>query len=128
MKKTKWKVAGLVMALMGVASLAPAEQENQCKKCGSKGEGERPNREQMMQRFDADGDGQLNEAERAALHEEMGKRKKGKHGGQRPSREEIMQRFDVDGDGQLNESERAALHKDIELRRQKHKPQGERTE
>jgi hypothetical protein len=119
MNKMEWKVAGLVVALIGTASLATAEQEKQCKKCGNKGQGERPSREQMMQRFDTDGDGQLSESERTALQEEMGKRKGGHPGGERPSREEVMKRFDADGDGQLSESERASLHKAFEERRRK---------
>ena len=128
MKNTEWKVAGLVMALMGAASLAAAEQGKQCKNCGHKGGGEgRPSREQVMQRFDVDGDGQLRETERAALCAEMGKRKGGHPNGERPSREEMMKRFDADGDGQLNEAERVALHKAVREHRRGHKPRTEPT-
>ena len=126
MKNTEWKVAGLVMALVGAASLAAAEQGKECEKCGHKGK--RPSREEMMKRFDADGDGQLSESERAALREEMGKHKGGHPEGKRPSREEMMKRFDADGDGQLNEAERAELHKAFEEHRRAQGQQGGRTE
>ena len=54
-------------------------------------------RAEMMKKFDKDGDGKLNEEERAALREEGQKRRK-----------EIIVKFDKDGDGKLNEEERKA--------------------
>lgn len=47
-------------------------------------------RQQMMQRFDTNGDGQVSEQERQARRAQM------------------MQRFDTDGDGQLSDQERQA--------------------
>ncbi len=128
MRKMKWKVAGWIMALIGAASLAHAEQENPCKKCNPCEGGQRPSREQMMQRFDVDGDGQLSRAEKETLRRERAKRNKGTQGGQRPSREKVIQRFDTDGDGQLNETERVALRKEFKQRRREHKRQNKPVE
>lgn len=50
----------------------------------------------FLQKWDSDGDGQLNESERAALQAKRNKR-----------RGNALQRFDADGDGQLSDSERA---------------------
>ena len=98
------------MAVMGALTLAGAQQQG--------GEGGKPHqkphgpqggdRAEMMKKFDKDGDGVLNEAERTAMREAMGARKGGVVG-ERPSREEMLKKFDKDGDGQLNEEERAAM-------------------
>ena len=61
-----WKQAGLVMAFIGAASLTQAQQSG-----GEQGDGH-GNREEMMKKYDTDGDGQLSEAERAVLREERG--------------------------------------------------------
>ena len=105
------------MALMGASTLVNAGQEKQGSKSGKGGHsgGEHPGREEMMKRFDADGDGRLNEAERAALRSEMEKRHS-----KRPDREKMMKKYDTDGDGQLSEEERSALRADMEKRRGKH--------
>ena len=134
--KKAWRVAGLVMALMGASTLVDAGQEKQCEEGGQGGKGgkggqggqpgrERPSREEMMKRFDADGDGQLSEEDRAALREEMGRQDGGQPGGERPSREEMMKRFDADGDGQLSEEERVALQEAFEARRRGRRQQSE---
>ena len=70
-------------------------------------EGERGgfNREEMMKRFDKDGDGELNEEERQAIREEFGNRR-GR--GDDQMRQLIMRRYDTNGDGELNEQEREA--------------------
>jgi len=71
--------------------------------------GQRPSREEMIKRFDQDGDGQLNEAERQTVRETM-RQKWAERGGMRGPdgalREKMRQRFDRDGDGQLSEAER----------------------
>jgi hypothetical protein len=66
---------------------------------------------EILERFDKDGDGRLNEEERAALRAEFGNRPPGARGGPggapRGEREKtIVPRFDVDGDGILNDDER----------------------
>ncbi len=122
-----WKTLGLVMAVAGAVSIAQAEDAPKGERGGRPGKGERPTREQFMERFDTDGDGVLSEAERAAAREareaEGGRR--GGPEGERPSREEMMKRFDTDGDGQLSESERAAMQAEMEQHRSE-RPDGER--
>ncbi|MGB0951885.1 MAG: hypothetical protein ACPG31_01550 [Planctomycetota bacterium] len=107
---------------------------------------QRPDREarrqQMLERFDLDGDGKLNEQERQALraaaaqrHQEQGaqgqarrrgaegregargQRRQGDGQAQRPSREQVLKQFDTDGDSKLNEAERQALHQAVQQRR-----------
>jgi hypothetical protein len=56
-----------------------------------------PGREEMMKRFDADKDGQLSDAERAAAREEF--------------RAGMKKKFDRNNDGQIDDSERAAARK-----------------
>lgn len=65
---------------------------------------DRPERKlppEILEKFDKDGDGKLNEEERAAAkaaREEMMEARK----------KEMLEKFDKDGDGKLNEEERAA--------------------
>jgi Ca2+-binding EF-hand superfamily protein len=103
------KLAGLALAVMGSLTLVQAESgESKGPHKGKGGkQGQRPSREQLLEKFDTDGDGQLNEEERAAMREAAEKHRGGKDG-ERPSREEILEKFDADGDGQLSEEERAA--------------------
>jgi Ca2+-binding EF-hand superfamily protein len=65
----------LVIAGAGTAFAAP-------------GQGHRPNKGDLLKKFDADGDGQLSAAERAELHKAK------------------LARFDKDGDGKVSEDER----------------------
>lgn len=62
---------------------------------------------ELLKRFDKNGDGRIDEQERAAAREQMAR-----GGGPRPGpamREQIMKRFDHNGDGQLDEAERAEM-------------------
>lgn len=78
---------------------------------GSQGGQFRFNREEMMKQFDTNGDGELDETERAAMRERFGAgQQQGGQGGQpRFNREEMMKQFDTNGDGELDETERAAM-------------------
>lgn len=58
-----------------------------------------------LEQWDTDGDGQLNETERAAAHEGAQQR----HADWERLRQEAMTRFDVDGDGRLSPEERQNL-------------------
>lgn len=86
-------------------------------------------REATLKKFDADGDGKLNPAERAAAREAMQKLRKGP--GERPGfkpqakggprdpafqRGYLMGKFDANGDGKLDETERAAAKAAMEQR------------
>lgn len=116
----------------GAAATAPSGDRQATRGPGQSGNrpAGMPSREEMMKRFDKDGDGQLSEEERTAMREAMaaqfgnrqGARGEGQPGaaaneGQpegarsqnRPNREEMMKRFDKNGDGQLDDEERAAM-------------------
>ncbi len=93
----------------------PASKGQGCSNCSKGPEGQnrhsrkgrrdsdRPSREAMLKRFDADGDGKLNDAERENARAEMQKRRE-------QMRAEMLQRFDIDEDGTLNDAERKAMH------------------
>ena len=89
-------------------------------------------REATLKNFDADGDGKLNPAERAAAREAMQKIRNGPGPGERPGfktqtkggpsfppfqRGYLMGRFDANSDGKLDETERAAAKAAMEQRR-----------
>jgi hypothetical protein len=77
---------------------------------------------EVVAKYDANQDGQLDETERAALHADMeaGKiaRPEGRGPGNGPRRQgpppEVVAKYDTNQDGQLDETERAALHADME--------------
>ena len=59
-------------------------------------------REEMIKRFDTDGDGQLSEEEQEAMREAM-------DAALPFGREDMTKRFDTDGDGELSKEEREAM-------------------
>ena len=71
-------------------------------------------RAKLLQRFDRDGNGQLDKNERAAARDAREKRRADgsgrRRGGKRDPehRAKILEQFDVDGNGQLDEEERMA--------------------
>lgn len=90
------------------------------------GDGKRAElRQKLLQKFDKNGNGQLDPDEREAAKEAMQKRREqgggqGKEGA-RPDperRQKILERFDKDGDGKLSEAERAAA-KEARAKREK---------
>jgi hypothetical protein len=108
MRRTPFCVA-LILIVSGSTALecavaAPAEGPG----------GKAAVREKFLQKFDANGNGQLDPDEREAAKEAMQKRReqggKGQGGvGKDPERRrKILEKFDKDGDGKLSESERAA--------------------
>ena len=82
------------------------------------GPGNGPGHEAILKHFDKNGDGKLDEQERAAAMKARGE--KGDGPGPGAGREEVLKRFDKDGDGKLNDEERAAARKAME-ERQKNK-------
>jgi hypothetical protein len=96
-------------------------------------------RQRMLQEFDTNHDGQLDDNERAQMRQAMQKRRaqkqgagpggagSGEHGiGQagegngfnNPRRQMMMQKFDANHDGQLDDSEKAQMHEFMQRRRQ----------
>jgi hypothetical protein len=61
-------------------------------------------KDRILEKFDADGDGQLNEEERAAAKDAIKE-----HRGER--RDKIKDRIDTDGDGEISDEERRAAWK-----------------
>jgi hypothetical protein len=114
MNAVTWRVAGLIMALMGALTMANAGQGHN--KSAKKGKPSHPSRAEIQKKYDVDGDGQLSEAERETLRADMKK-----HHSRQPkqSREEMRKKYDTDGDGQLSETERAALRADMQKRKGK---------
>lgn len=121
MKSQAWKFAGLALALSGSVALA---QDGGDTNAPPKMKKQKPSQEEMLKRFDTDGDGQLSEVEKTAMHEAMrGQHERGRPDGprgNRPDREEIMKRFDADGDGVLSETEREAMRAERDRRREEH--------
>lgn len=92
--------------------------------------GDRPGRgefrQRMLEEFDADGDGELSDDERATAREKMRDRRgkdgaEGRRGGRGgegpPNPEELFERFDANGDNQLSREE---FHKLAESMREHH--------
>lgn len=102
--KTRIVPTALVLALAG--TLTAAAQD-----------GDRPQRErrgappEVIEKFDKDGDGQLNEEERKAAMEERRARMEER-------RKKMLAEFDKDGDGKLNEEERKAAREAMEAKRE----------
>ena len=88
-------ILATVMLACGL-SAKPERPEREGGKKGGPPEG-RPSREEMIKKFDKDGDGKLSDDEKAELRKAMEARRK-----------EFIARFDKDGDGKLNEEERKA--------------------
>lgn len=73
---------------------------------GGKGDkSARPSREEMIKKFDKDGDGKLNDEEKAAIRKEMM--------ANRTPPPHILEKFDKDGDGKLCDEEKAAIRKEM---------------
>ena len=78
-----------------------------------KGEKKRPNfpsREEMIKKFDSDGDGKLSDQEREKARKQM-------PGKGRKLPPEVLKKFDKDGDGELNDEERADARAQFEKRK-----------
>jgi Ca2+-binding EF-hand superfamily protein len=90
------------------------------------GGGKAEAKKKLLEKYDANGDGQLDNSERAAARQDMAKKKRGKKGPgaagpgvggiSREEREMLTQRFDADGDGKLNDEERAAMQAELAKR------------
>ena len=103
-----------------VRMLSPEQCQKLSRRVGHSRRG-RARWQQMLKKFDADGDGQLNDEERAAAEEHIKERRKDheRHRG------DMLERFDANGDGQLDEAERAAMRREWMSRRNGRKSSGE---
>lgn len=114
----KTKTLLLAIAALSIPALAQAEDGKKCKK-GDKGCDQR--RAHMVEKFDEDGDGKLNDEERATAKAAMVARKEAfmarvdtngdgeiSEDEKKAAKEAFMAEYDTDGDGKLNEEEREA--------------------
>ncbi|MCH8314696.1 MAG: periplasmic heavy metal sensor [Planctomycetes bacterium] len=87
-----------------VRTLSPEQCRKLSRRVGHSRRG-RAHWQAMLQKFDKDGDGQLNDEERAAAQEHIKERRKDHE----QRRREMHERFDANGDGQIDDAERAAM-------------------
>jgi len=96
-------------------------------------------RQQILEEFDADGDGKMSEAERATAREEMRSRRgkgKGKKRGSKdrrgpggpPDPEKLFDEYDVNNDGQLSREEFMKLREAVRHQRRHGKRGGTRSD
>lgn len=99
----------ILLGLAGTTLGQPGRPGGRGLEAGPRHEGRNPPpeaRERMIERFDADGDGELNEAERNAARETV----KAEHAERREAaKAKLLARFDDNGDGELDEAERAEV-------------------
>jgi hypothetical protein len=97
-----------------VKAEAKAGCKEECKGCPG-GKGKMP--DEVIKKFDKDGDGKLSEAEMAEC--------KAAHQAKRAEMDKkMLEKFDVDKDGKLSDAEKAEAHKAMGERKGKHKGEG----
>jgi membrane protein involved in colicin uptake len=91
---TKWKLAMLFAApvMAGATTYAIAG-------------GDGPPHERLIQKFDANGDGKLDDAERAQMKSAFAARRAERH-------QQALAKYDLDKDGKLDDAERLAMRDD----------------
>ena len=110
MKRVGWSVFALVAAMaVGAQAENAGSGEGQKPVRGHRGgevgpmpEMGGPDRQEMLKKFDKDGDGKLSPEERQAMREARKAEFEARHA-------EMLKKFDTDGDGQLSETERQAM-------------------
>jgi len=113
MKTSSVSLALLTVALLAVPAGAQTEKMDMGPTEAKPEAGKmKRNREELIKRFDKNGDGKLDEDEKAAAHKAM--RKEGGGGGN-DRYKELLRRFDKNGDGRLDDAERAEAEKAREL-------------
>lgn len=114
MKTSSVSRALLTAALLAVSARAQAEKVDMGPIETKPGAGKmmKQNHAELIKRFDKNGDGKLDEDEKAAAHKAM--RMEG-GGGERDHYKEILRRFDKNGDGRLDDAERAEAEKAREM-------------
>lgn len=92
-------LAALTFSLFALGIFAKPEKGS---KKGGSAEG-RPSKEEMIKKFDKDGDGKLSEEEKAEIRKRIPQM--------------LVKKFDKDEDGKLNDEERAEARKAMEARK-----------
>ncbi|MEZ4361993.1 MAG: EF-hand domain-containing protein [Kofleriaceae bacterium] len=99
LKNAKLVIATSLFALLSTAGLAAAGNRF----AGPGGEGRKEAHARLRAEVDYNHDGQLDETERAALHEKMRERAQQR-------RAEMLGKFDANRDGKLDDAERGRMH------------------
>lgn len=107
MKTSSVSLTLLTAALLAVPAPAQDEMTDPGAKPAAAGRMKK-NHEELIRLYDKNGDGRLDEDEKAAAHKAM--RMEG-GGGEKDRRKKILKVFDKDGDGRLNDAERAEAEK-----------------
>lgn len=120
MKSKTLQAGGLVMALFGAAYIAQAQSSNSG----------RGTRAEMMEKYDADKDGKLNDAERTKMREEMQAQRtnKGEASKEVPDIDQLMKKYDKDVNGELSKAEFEQYLKDSKTRQRQGGERGEGSE
>ncbi len=128
--KTKNKLALLTALVIALAGLSARAQSDEPSDAANLPPGPPHIRfgqvlSDLLQKYDANHDGQLDQTEMAALQKDiadgkiqppgpaLGRGPRGPGGPPAHFPKEILDKYDLNHDGQLDESERAALHQDI---------------
>jgi len=100
----------VVLTALLLAVPARAQQEMPAADTPDEGAGRmKKNYQELIKRFDQNGDGRLDDAERAEAEKARELIEKNRGAGK--FREQLRRRFDQDGDGRLDDRERAAAEK-----------------
>ena len=95
----KTKTLIVIAAAIGLSGAAHAEE----------GKGPRPPHKlppEVIAKFDKDGDGKLNDDEKAEARAASGEREAAR-------KKEMLEKFDADKDGKLNDDEKAAMREEV---------------
>jgi hypothetical protein len=118
MKNRSVTLCFLTATLFAVPAFAAEQSAEATPPPTASAPGPRPGREEMIKRFDRDGDGQLNDVERQGAREEM-RQKWAERGGKRGAMEgKMRKRLDRDGNGRFDRAER---HQATKLMRKMHR-------
>jgi hypothetical protein len=108
----QWRLAATDRLVQFIGSLRP-EQRQHLVEASSRSPRHAARLERMLERFDADGNGVLDDAEAAAATEHLQEKRQEMDG----RRQRMMLRFDEDGDGELGPEEREAMRRHMKRRR-----------
>ena len=97
MKKIVLMVAGLTLFTLASHAEDEGEKLNKVREV---------RRAELLKKFDKNGDGQLDETEKAAAREDAKKRRE----------EERLKKYDKNGDGKLDDTEKEAMREDLKKR------------
>jgi len=102
--KMKYVLRTVVAMLVAAGLVGVVIAEEGKEGCdGKKGEGHKggPDKAELLKKFDKDGDGKLNDAEKAEMKKAFEARREA----------EMLKKFDKDGDGKLSDAEKEEMEK-----------------